>query len=361
MPECAAGCVRVMAALALAFGCSCEQGTAEQSISTSKAVAPAAPAPQPSAAEPVAQPMAAAEPPAPAELLAGTFLPQADILRGLGRAELRQVRPVGSTSLVFRSELDEPFRAAFKLPTAQRPNAALNEVAAYRLARCLGLPNVPPAVLRRVSRDHLSQSLESGFEQRWTEFEQRMLVDRAGYVEGALIFWIEELTDLGLDAPLELTRYIEWLQIDGELPEERATLAQQISTLLAFDWLTGNWDRWSGANVRGDPSGKVIYLRDNDAAFAARLPEGVQRHMLEPMQQTQLYSRSFVKAVRALTHERLQAELDRDPEYAARRAVHRPLIDAQAMTALFDRRDALLSHLAALIDEYGEERVLRFP
>jgi hypothetical protein len=355
MPECAAGCVRVMAALALALGCSCEQHAAQQSSSSA---ALALPAPQLEAAEQVAPPRAAV-PPAPAELLAGTFMLQSDILRGLGRARLLRVRPVGSTSTVFRSELDVPFRAAFKLPTTQRPNAALNEVAAYRLARCLGLANVPPAVLRRVSKDVLWQTLEPSFAEHWPEIEQRLVVDRAGFVEGALIFWIDELTELGLDSPLELTRYLEWLQIDGELPEENALLAAQMSTLLAFDWLTGNWDRWSGANLRGDPSGRVIYMRDNDAAFSARLPEGVQRHMLEPMQQTQLYSRSFVKAVRALSRESLQAELDRDPEYAARQ--HRPLIAPQAMTALFDRRDALLSHLAALIDEYGEERVLRFP
>ena len=286
---------------------------------------------------------------------------QQDILRGLSRARLKRVRPVGSTSTVFRSELDVPFRAAFKLPTQARPNAALNEVAAYRLSRCLGLSNVPPAVLRRVSKAAVWQALEPGFAERWSEIEQRLLVDRAGYVEGALIFWIDELHDLGLDSPLELTRYVEWLQLDGELPEDKAPLAQQVSTLLAFDWLIGNWDRWSGGNLAGDAGGRVLYMRDNDSAFATRIPEGLQRRMLEPMQQTQRYSRSFVKAVRALSRESLQRELMRDPEYAARLTTHRALIDAQSMQALFDRRDTLLSHVAALIDEYGEEKVLNFP
>lgn len=297
----------------------------------------------------------------PPELLAGTFMLQEDILRGLERTRLRRVRPVGSTSTVFRSELDVGFRAAFKVATSQRPAAALNEVAAYRLARCLGLSNVPPALLRRVNKATLHHALEPGFAARWSELEPRMLADRAGFVEGALIFWIDELRELGLDSPLELTRMLESLQIDGELPPERAPLAQQVSTLLAFDWLIGNWDRWSGGNLRGDASGKVLYMRDNDAAFAARLNEPLQRRLLEPMQQTQRYSRAFVKALRGLTREGLQRELERDPEYAARLPTHRPLLDPQAVDRLFDRRDALLSHLAALIDEFGEERVLSFP
>src|SRR5262245_52728072 len=146
MPEYAAGRARVVAALALALCCSCEQRAAEQTMSPSKASALARREAPPTAAESAAAalPPRAITPPAPPELLAGTFMLQQDILRGLGRARLRRVRPVGSTSTVFRSELDVPFRAAFKLATRERPNAALNEVAAYRLARCLGLSNVPP-------------------------------------------------------------------------------------------------------------------------------------------------------------------------------------------------------------------------
>src|SRR5262245_52756275 len=122
MPECAAGRVRVVAALVLALGSSCGKGVAEQSMSPSKASALAAPVPaQPPAAQAAAlPPIAAPAAPAPPELLAGTFMLQQDILRGLSRARLRRVRPVGSTSTVFRSDLDVPFRAAFKLPTQVR-------------------------------------------------------------------------------------------------------------------------------------------------------------------------------------------------------------------------------------------------
>jgi hypothetical protein len=362
MPDCAAGCVRRSLWFVLVLSAACERSAPEDAYSPLTAPALALSAPPPPVASTAAPlPLVAAEPGAPPELLAGTFMLQEDILRGLARTRLRRLRPVGSTSTVFRSELDVGFRAAFKTATRLRPAAALNEVAAYRLARCLGLSNVPPALLRRVSKRMLQQALEQSSAARWPELEERMLVDRAGFVEGALIFWIDDLRELGLESPLELTRMLESLQIDGELPAERESLAQQVSTLLAFDWLIGNWDRWSGGNLRGDASGKVLYMRDNDAAFAARLNEALSRRMLEPMQQTQRYSRSFIKALRRLTREGLQRELERDPEYAARLTTHRPLLDARAIDRLFDRRDTLLSHLTALIEEFGEERVLSFP
>jgi hypothetical protein len=62
-------------------------------------------------------------------------------------------------------------------------------------------------------------------------------------------------------------------------------------------------------------------------------------------------------------------ELSRDPLLAAHIRLDegpgpqpaRPVLDARVFDQLFDRRDALLSHVAALIEEYGEARVLSFP
>src|SRR5262245_5200765 len=181
MPLCAAGRVRGSHLFLLVLIAACERGGSESSYSplTAPALAMAPPAPPPAAEPP--QPTAAVPAPPP-ELLAGTFMLQEDILRGLARTQLHRLHPVGSTSTVFRSELDVGFRAAFKTATRLRPAAALNEVAAYRLARCLGLSNVPPAVLRRVNKEILRQALDKSSAGRWPELEPRMLVDRAGFV-----------------------------------------------------------------------------------------------------------------------------------------------------------------------------------
>lgn len=329
-----------------------------------------APAPEPaaSAASAAAGGPAAPIQISPPETFANTFLLQEDLLRQLQRARPIEFRPVGVTSLVFRTDLDAPFRAAFKAATLQRPGSAVNEVAAYRLARCLGLDNVPPTVLRRVSTEELQRRLAYVFQARWHDFENVLAVGPPGYVEVAAIYWIEDLQDLGLESWRDAQRVLAWLSIDGEVPPDRTNLARQMSTLIAFDYLIGNWDRWSGGNIKGGPGGDYIYMRDHDAGFAGRISESLQRRMLEPVKRTQRYSRSFVQAVRALDREKLIRELSRDPLLAEHirldegpgPAPAKPVLDARVFNELFDRRDTLLTYIAALIDEYGEERVLAF-
>jgi hypothetical protein len=326
------------------------------------------PPPVPSAPAAVA-PALAADPqlsPKPPELFAG--LMQEDILRELTRARASDLRPVGVTSLVFRAELDAPFRAALKAATFSRPGGPVNEAAAYRLARCLGLDNVPPVVLRRMSGAEIQRKLAYVWQPRWLEFEPQLVIGPLGLIEVAAIYWIEDLQDLGLESFTMTQRAFGWLKIDGEAPPERAQLAKQLSTMIAFDYLIGNWDRWSGGNLKGTAAGDFLYMRDHDAGFAGRISEPLQRRMLEPVQRTQRYSRSFVQAVRALDRETLIRELSRDPLLAEHIRLDaspgpqpaRPVLDQRVFDQLFDRRDTLLTYIKALIEEHGEKRVLSF-
>lgn len=294
--------------------------------------------------------------PAPPEFFAGTLLLQEDILRELSRARFLSFRPVGKTSVVFRSGLESPLRAAFKVATARRPVGPSAEIAAYRLARCLGLANVPPALHRRVSRRELQRGLEPAFLSRWPALEQRLLVAADGFVDGAAIFWVDGLRDLGIEPPREAARVIAWLQVGAEIPPAKQQLAGQLSTLFAFDYLIGNWDRWSGGNLKGDDAGELVYVRDHDSSFANRIGEGLARRILEPTRKTQRYSRSFVHALTVLTPEGFARELAQDPGLQGQLA-----LDPRALVGVFDRRDTLLSHIAALVDEHGEAQVLAFP
>lgn len=350
-------------------GCS---GGTEHSIAplTSPALAMPNPVPQ-KMAEPVT--LAVATPPAapsgrpqPAELFAGLL--QEDILRQLARAKTSDLRPVGQTSLVFRAELDAPFRAALKLATLNRPGGPVNEAVAYRIARCLGIDNVPPVVLRRISPAEMQRNLAYVFQARWTQYQPQIVIGAGGLIEVAAIYWIEDLTDLGLESFTATERALGWLKIDGQPPPDRKQLAKQISTMIAFDYLIGNWDRWSGGNLRGTPSGDYLYMRDHDSAFAGRLSEALQRRMLDPVQRTERFSRSFIRAVRGLDREQVVRELSQDPMLAEHIRLDagpgpvppRPVIDQKLLDQLFDRRDTLLTYVKALIDEHGEARVLSF-
>jgi hypothetical protein len=280
----------------------------------------------------------------------------ASILTALGRSELRALRPVGRTSTVFRAQLDAPFRAAFKAATQRRPFGYIAEVAAYRLARCLGFDNVPPAVMRRVPAHKLRQELDAEYVRRWPSIASRLATSRTGDVEGAAIFWIEGLRNLDLANPLERARVQRLLQLAEPLSEPVPPLAARLSSLQAFDYLIGNWDRWSGGNVKGDASGQILYARDQDAAFPGRLSETLQRRLLDPVLATERFSRRFVERLRALTRSVYERELAGDAVFA-----EQPRLDERSLVGVFDRRAALLSHVSALIEEHGEEQVLAFP
>src|SRR4030095_4604252 len=87
--------------------------------------------------------------------------------------------------------------------------------------------------------------------------------------------WIDDYAVLPLEKDTAIWK--AWLKKDGAIPDEKKELAAAISTMIVFDFITGNWDRWSGGNV-ATSKGKVLYV-DNDAAFFHPVPkDGQARH-----------------------------------------------------------------------------------
>jgi hypothetical protein len=289
-------------------------------------------------------------------VFAGTQLDEPAILEPLQRAPVTALRSIGNTSTVFKVTLPGEIDAAYKVVTVKRPRGPHAEVAAYRLARLLGMRNVPPAIARRLPVSLIREQMQGEQAARWPELEATLTPEPNGRVLGAMVYWVDKLEGLGLETPEGQTKLAAWLSIDGELPSEQRELAAQVSSMIAFDYLVGNWDRWSGGNVKGDATGKVLYVRDNDAAFAARLSEPLLRRMLEPLLRTQRFSRSFYLALRSLTRESLRAELAQDPGFAPGE-----LLDDARIEGLFDRRETVLSHILASIELHGEVQVLAFP
>ena len=85
-------------------------------------------------------------------------------------------------------------------------------------------------------------------------FEQLLSREFLRVVEGAAIYWIPDMHELGLDTKDGAARWARWLGQDGELPSREKYKAQaaDVSTMVCFDYLIGNWDRFSGANAQGD-------------------------------------------------------------------------------------------------------------
>lgn len=275
------------------------------------------------------------------------------ILQALAQAVPTQFKAVGTTNLVFRMRTDGEHTGAFKPRMAERRHRWRGEVAAYRLGRLLGLDNIAPAISRVVAERTMRSQLHPNTLPRWAELREAAGWGPDSGVPGAAIYWIPEMVDLGLDQ--NLRRWRPWLSQGGELPEEQAVLARDLSNLLVFDYLIANWDRFSGGNLSGLPDRSRIFLRDHDAGFAASLPAQIHRRLRRHLMRTERFSRSVIEAIQAMDEESLRAALAEDPWYEVE-----PLLTERQLAGVMERRLTLLSYVGALIDRHGEAAVLSF-
>lgn len=282
-----------------------------------------------------------------------------DIEKALRNAGSQQFKPVGSTSVVFRMRLKGRIDAAFKPRTRRHPNGHLAEVAAYRIGRGLGVSNVTPVVPRQMELETIKRQLHTEYTGKWPELQSEMIVSSdTNKVDGCAIYWIPNMRELGIDNERGIRRWARWLGQGQPAAgrEKSRRLARQISNVLLFDFLIGNWDRWSGGNAQGDPEIGQLFVRDHNVAFYEPVPEMQLRRLVRRLRRAERLSRGFVTKLKALDRESLRDLLQEEgdpPGYA-------PLSEQQIESTL-DRRRTLLSYIAALIDRFGEDKVLTFP
>jgi hypothetical protein len=288
---------------------------------------------------------------------AGHGLSLALIQRALRKEKPVSAKPVGTSSVVFKLDLEGPIDAAFRPENRLNPRGHLAEIGAYRLGRALGLDHVAPAVPRSLPYTDLQRLVQQSRPEAWTPLAAE-LSQRSGQVHGVAIYWIPELRELGFDTRDGIARFTRWLAQDG-IPASRdksKLLAAQLSTMLGFDYLIANFDRFSGANIQGDMQGQQLYLRDHNMAFFEPLRSAHHERVLTHLKRTQRFSRAFVNALKELDAQRLTGALA-DPADSADFQV----LSAGQQRSVLDRRATLLSYIAALIDTYGERNVLTFP
>lgn len=269
-------------------------------------------------------------------------LPEDRILEAIRTGRIVGRQNVGSTSVNFHLRLAGEIDAAWKPRTSTHGETYRAEIAAYRLNRLLGLSRVPPAASRSIPRSALHLAATSP-----------VIAERDLTVRGAAIYWVPVLRDSLIDRPREIERWSSWLRQGREVPVDQRARAEEVSTLLVFDFLTGNWDRWSGANVPMDAAGHLIY-RDNNGAFEEPFVLGLMQNGMAWLRRSQRFSASVIARARALTDASIREEmaLDGDP-------AHPPLTEAQRRS-LLRRRDALLEYVDGLIRRHGESAVLAF-
>lgn len=289
----------------------------------------------------------------PAADAAHTFLGMSDALLS-ERMRLGEVKSLtfnrGGSSISLRVDFTDGSRAAFKPVQTNPQTIPRKEAAAYRLSRLLGINLVAPVVMRPLHRDEIFSKLSASSHWARDRIQAETLFDERGDALGSLAYWIPTVVDLHLDTTLGINRWTEWLSQGGDIPPEKRELASQLSTLLVFDLLQNNSDRFSGGNLLGSADGRTLYYMDN--AFGFQPDFSGHKRCWSYLRRVQKFSRSLVLALARLDREILQKEMDSEPE------VH--LLSEEEQAALLSRRDRVLDYIDDLRNQYGADQVLVF-
>jgi len=160
---------------------------------------------------------------------------------------------------------------------------------------------------------------------------------------------------LPVDSPEGMMLWASYLKIGAEIPPEERGLVEQLATLVVFDVVIDNSDRWSGANAKASPDGKTLYFMDNTLAFS-KFKHGHDAN-LAPMRRLQVFPRGLIQKLRTLTLAQLNAALDLGNDDTGLA----PLLDEVEVNAVLSRRNHVIEYVDQLIAEFGEDKVLALP
>ncbi|MDJ0762378.1 MAG: hypothetical protein QNJ97_05260 [Myxococcota bacterium] len=269
------------------------------------------------------------------------------------RAEaVTSARLISGRTLSLKVWLQSGNSAVFK-PIRRTDQRAGREVAAFRISRLLGIDGVPVSTMRKVPLHRLVALIEKRNPAEAKQLLKTADVDDRGNVSGAIIQWIEGLDPNGLKAVGGVAGIEKWLAPPRPMADE-PSLAKSAAAMVVFDYLIGNWDRFSGGNLFLSQTGGLVLL-DHNGSFAPWSNRQQQR-MRKRLSQTMRFSAALVECLRGLREEDVAVALAQEPHHLVA-----PLISAAEMALLFERRDRLLAHIDNLIERHGISSVLAFP
>lgn len=268
----------------------------------------------------------------------------------------RVERNRGGVTVTFKVRFDNRQKANFKPQQRSEIANYRAELAAYRLSRLLGIHRVPPACGRVVPRATLQRAGDASGDETFSRRVMTELLGRDDAVPGAVLYWVPG----ALEPVPGAESYAALLDPARPLDPAQATLAAELSTLILFDFLNDNVDRWSGGNILrqraegANPPGPMLYM-DNGASFSA-IHEGRGARPEEQARRLAAvgrFSRSFVAALRGLTRESIRDAVAADPLG--------PCLSGAQIDAVLTRRDLVLARVDAVARERTETAALAFP
>ncbi|MFO0607147.1 MAG: hypothetical protein U0324_28555 [Polyangiales bacterium] len=270
-------------------------------------------------------------------------IPEEEILTALRNGPVGgRLRNYGNTSVNIRVDFPGPIDGSFKPSERLHEDHWRAEIAAFRLNQLLGLERVPPAVFRRVPEEELPNGARYGL-----HFD-------AGMAHGAMIYWVPVLRPSGVGSPESFTFWSARLQAGAPLRDDERERAEEVSTLVAFDFLLVNWDRWNGLNTLQDDHGHLVY-RDNNAGFQVPVRSTRFARVEGWLHGVQRFSRRLIAAVEALTDDAIRDAIADDGDGDA------PLLSEEQIADVIQRKHALLRYVRGLRRLHGDAEVLCFP
>ena len=212
-----------------------------------------------------------------------------------------------------------------------------------------GLNNVPPATARTLHRTDIFGKLVPESRGLLPRLQKETLFDEEGFTRGEVSFWIPTVVDSHLDTAEAVEQWTKWLSVGEEMPAPKAGLMSQLSSLIVFDVLQNNSDRFSGGNLLTSQDGRTLYFMDN--TFGFQLEPQAHEKTRSALVRCQKFSRRLVAALRGMDAHAIRAALDAEPG----------VLSDEEIGAVVARRDVVLRYVDRLIDRYGAERVLVFP
>lgn len=239
-------------------------------------------------------------------------------------------------------------------PLLKDDRRARYEAAAYLISHLLGATGVPPAVMTSLPLSLLQKRLAKDDEAVATRLAEQALLDDRQWISGAQIDWVTDIDPSGIKKHGGLPTLKKWLHPARPKEEYEPMLASSLSNAVAFDYLIGNWDRFSGGNLFINVMADRFVLLDHNASFSA-WGDFRKKQMKTLLTTTERFSKSFIERIRRLEREEIELVLAEDPTH-----LDEPLLSKKQISSILKRRDELIAHVENLIRQKGRENVIVF-
>jgi len=274
------------------------------------------------------------------------------VLQKIRHSRIRGLRPTGGSSVSFRLYLEGDVDAAFK-PETIDGFPWRTEIVAWVLSRLLGLCSVPPATSRIVNVNRLVEKLKKKHPLSARELEEKARVRGKNLLKGAVACWVPDLEATEMETAAGAGKWIAQLSQSAGVKPGYDNDVRQLSSLLLFDYLIANGDRFSGGNVFRTPEARIVFL-DNNAAFSASVSTQRMKKLDNLLKKIEKFSAGFVGRLKSLDMETMTASF-------RKKISGTRLLSMEEIRAVMKRRGVILDHVEKIIQKHGRERVMQWP